>query len=166
MGDVFWIHDEFNGRRRPPLAVVKRPRGGKGLQEDIAAMQREGIRVLVSLLSPEEALACGLHEEEQAAREAGIEFLHFPLPDHHIPPDTHAFRAFVIMLARRLWDHQHIGVHCMASIGRATLVTACTLIHLGWDPAQALIDISNARRQPVPDTDEQQEWILHYKPEL
>lgn len=125
-----------------------------------------GIRTLVSLLPQDEAATLGLTNEAEAATEAGLRFLIFPMPDHQIPPDPAAFRAFIVSLAVRLWSHEPIGVHCQASIGRSTLVVACTLIQLGWKPAQALIDIANARRCPVPDTDEQQEWILRYEHEL
>jgi protein-tyrosine phosphatase len=147
------------------MAVVMRPRGGKWLAADLKQLHAHGIRTLVSLLPKDEAIELGLAREGELAKEAGLKFLSFPMADHAVPRDTAAFRAFVISLAVQLWSHEPIGVHCQASIGRSTLVVACTLIHLGWEPAHALIDIANARRCPVPDTDEQQEWILRYEPE-
>jgi len=39
------------------------------------------------------------------------------------------------------------------------------LIHLGWKPAAALAAIEKVRGCPVPDTQEQQAWILLYEPQ-
>ena len=150
---------------RPTLAIVQRPRPGKYLSRDLADLQADGVQILISLLPQAEAEFLGLGQEQKAARDAGLEFLSFPLPDHDLPPDTDAFRAFVVSLAARLWEHEAVGIHCQGSIGRSTLVAACALIHLGWSPVHALIDITAARGCPVPDTEEQQEWILHYEPE-
>ena len=93
----------------------------------------------------------------------GLQFLSFPIPDHDLPEDEQAFREFVAELARRLRARERIGVHCLGSIGRATVVAACTLIELGWEPEEALAAIEVARCCPVPDTEEQAEWILGYK---
>jgi hypothetical protein len=38
------------------------------------------------------------------------------------------------------------------------------LMHLGWHPEAALDAIELARCCPVPDTEEQRDWILRYKP--
>jgi hypothetical protein len=38
------------------------------------------------------------------------------------------------------------------------------LIHLGWTPRAALFAIAAARGCPVPDTQEQENWILNYQP--
>jgi protein-tyrosine phosphatase len=161
---VYWIHP-VKGVPRPTLAIVERPRPGKFLARDLEDLHAAGIKVLVSLLTEDEAAYLGLNDEEQAARNAGLEFVAFPMADHHVPRDVDAFRAFVISLATRLFDHEPIGIHCQGSIGRSTLIAACSLIHLGWTPAHALLDVGNARGCPVPDTEEQQVWILNYGPE-
>jgi hypothetical protein len=36
-------------------------------------------------------------------------------------------------------------------------------MHLGWRADEALGAIEDARGYPVPDTQEQEDWILHYK---
>jgi protein-tyrosine phosphatase len=92
-----------------------------------------------------------------------LKFLSHPIPDTHIPQDRAAFRQFVAGLAARLRAGERIGVHCRGSIGRATVTAACTLIHLGWSPDAALEAIEVARGCPVPDTREQEGWILSYK---
>lgn len=126
-------------------------------------MRHGGVDTLVSLLEAKEADWLGLADEGPLAEQLGLEFLSHPIPDHHIPPDPHAFRAFVTGLAARLRAGERIGVHCWGSIGRATVTAACTLIHLGWKPATALEAVEAARGCPVPDTYEQERWILAYE---
>jgi len=146
-----------------PLAVVLCPRGGSYLLGEMKHLQRSGIQTLVSLLSEDQVDMLELREEAMLAKRMGMTFLHHPIPDHELPSDPAAFRSFVSELARRVGDGQPVGVHCWGSIGRATVTAACTLIHLGWNPATALAAVEAARGCPVPDTDEQERWILNYK---
>ena len=159
MKDIFWI------KSAPPipLAIVMKPRGSDWLEDDLLRMKRDGIETLVSLLEEDEAGILGLGEENHLAKKNGLQFLSHPIPDVHVPPNTAAFRKFVADLAARLQTGESIGVHCRGSIGRSTVAAACALIHLGWTPAEALGAIQAARGCPVPDTQEQMDWILSYK---
>jgi protein-tyrosine phosphatase len=148
-----------------PMAVVLCPRGGRFLQGELLNLKRAGIQTLVSLLSDEQVDMLDLDEEAVQACRLGMQFLHHPIPDHELPRDMSAFSAFVKDLARRIQAGERIGIHCWGSIGRATVTAACTLIHLGWKPVQALSAIEAARGCPVPDTEEQLRWILNYKAE-
>jgi len=159
MARIFWIP----GNPRPPLAVLLCPRGGKELYDELREIQRGGIQTLVSLLEEEQVDMLGLVDEGRLASVMGIRFIHHPLPDHSLPPDEDDFREFVGGLANRLRDGERIGVHCYGSIGRATMAAACALVDLGWDPHSALVAIEKTRGCRVPDTDEQEEWILNYK---
>jgi protein-tyrosine phosphatase len=161
MNEIFWI----DGNPPTSLAVVLRPRGGEWLEEEMKRFKRGGIHTVVSLLEEEEADWLGLAQEGPLAAQLGMEFLSFPIPDTHVPHNLGAFRAFVVGMANRLRHGEHVGVHCRGSIGRSTITTAAALIHLGWKPAAALSAIKKARGCPVPDTDEQRDWILHYEPQ-
>jgi protein-tyrosine phosphatase len=160
MKGIFWIR----GNPPAPLAIVLCPSGGRGLLEELLILKRSGIETLVSLLEQEEAQMLGLAQEGRLAQQAGLEFLSFPIPDTRVPQSTTFFRAFIAGLADRLSAGESIGVHCRGSIGRATVTAACALIHLGWTPRAALTAISIARGQAVPDTQEQEDWILRYRP--
>ena len=146
-----------------PLAIVLCPRGGHALYADLLKFRRAGIDVLVSMLSDDQIDMLELKEEALTAKRLGMDFLHHPVPDHHIPGDPRSFRAFVNGLAERLRDGRRIGIHCWGSIGRAPLTTACTLIHLGWKPQAALAAIESARGCEVPETEEQKQWVLNYQ---
>ncbi len=155
--DVFWI----GGNPPPGLAIVTRPIDS--LKDEMRRLKSGGIDTLVSLLERHEAEWLGLEHERVAAEKSGIQFLNFPIPDTHVPTDVAQFRSFVAELAARLRNGERIGVHCRGSIGRATVTAACTLIHLGWKPAAALAAVEETRGCPVPDTEEQQRWILAYE---
>lgn len=146
-----------------PLGIVLCPRGGKHLYSELLHLRRSGVQTLVSLLSDEQVAMLELEEEGLQARRIGMIFLHHPIPDHQLPPDIDAFKKFAGDLANRLRAGQRIGIHCWGSIGRATVAAACTLIHLGWDPRRALTAVEIARGLPVPDTEEQERWIINYK---
>lgn len=55
----------------------------------------------------------------------------------------------------------HVHIHCRAGIGRAGLVTACLLYHLGRTAVWETLE--RARGVPVPDTDEQKEWVERFR---
>jgi len=159
MNEVRWIE----AGPSTGLAIVLRPPGGDWLKDELVQIRQSGVETLVSLLEEHEAEWLGLAEEGALAEEIGLRFLSHPIRDTQVPADTAAFREFVSGLAERLRAGEKIGVHCRGSIGRATVTAACTLVHLGWRPADALVAVETARGCAVPDTEEQLRWILDYK---
>jgi protein-tyrosine phosphatase len=157
--EVLWVE----GDPAIKIAIVLKPRGDDWLRGDLLNIKRSGVDTLVSLLEPDEAVWLGLGEERQVAEEVGLEFLSYPIRDVHVPADVRSFRSFIAGLANRLRAGESIGLHCRGSIGRAPTTAACTMIHLGWKATDALEAIQKARGFPIPDTEEQLRWILHYK---
>lgn len=160
MSEIFWI----GTKPKVPLAVVRCPRGDGFLKSDLIELKEGGINTVVSLLEKDEAAWLGLAEEAAIAEELGMQFLSFPIPDANVPLNPGEFRALVSDLADRLKYGERIGVHCRGSIGRSTVLTASVLIESGISPDVALSAIEKARGCAVPDTLEQEHWILHYKP--
>jgi hypothetical protein len=169
--EIFWVAppEGDSPRAAAPnakplrLAIVLRPRGGQFLRSELVKFKEAGIRILVSLMEVNEAVIFGLAEEPDIAEELGLMFLPFPMRDHSVPKDPVSFSGFVQDLAGRLRAGRAVGIHCQGSIGRATMTAACALIHLGWKPAAALAAIQEARGCMVPDTQDQEDWILNYK---
>jgi protein-tyrosine phosphatase len=164
--EIFWIavpEGAAAGAAAPRLAIVLRPRGGQFLRSELIKFKEAGIRILVSLMEAKEAVDFGLADEPAIAEELGLMFLPFPIHDHSVPKDRVSFRGFVQDLAERLKAGRAVGIHCQGSVGRSPLVAACTLIHLGWKPSAALAAIHEARGLMVPDTQEQEDWIMSYK---
>jgi predicted protein tyrosine phosphatase len=86
------------------------------------------------------------------AREAGLRFERFPIPDRGVPASVARARALWVDLADRLRAGRSVGIHCRAGIGRSSLMAAGVLLEIGVseDPAWAVI--AAARRWAVPDT--------------
>jgi len=160
--EVFWI-GETNDDRGLTLAIVLRPRGGDWLPDEIQRLKLNGVQTIVSMLEPWEAETLGLALEGSVAEQSGLSFLSYPIPDRQTPSDLSAFRRFAASLAERVRGGERIGVHCRGSIGRSTVMATAILVHLGWEPRQALMDVALARGCPVPDTEEQRDWILAYE---
>lgn len=162
MPDIHWIE----GNPPPGLAIVIRPQGDDQLESDLRQIRDGGIDTIVSLLEPFEADFLGLADEQAIAERVGLKFLSYPIRDGNVPRDVVQFRSFVRGIADRLASGERIGVHCRGSIGRATITAACALIHRGWKARDALEAIAEARGFAVPDTLEQEDWILAYKAKL
>ncbi len=70
------------------IAIVARPRGDDWLCDELSALSREGIDVLVSMLTEEEANELGLRRESQeCGAAAAITFVNLPIPDRSVPLD-------------------------------------------------------------------------------
>ena len=161
MPNIHWIE----GNPPPGVAIVIRPQGDDRLEYELREIRDRGIDTIVSLLEPFEADFLGLANERGAAERVGLKFLSYPIRDGSVPRDVAGFRSFVREIADRLAAGERIGVHCRGCIGRATITAACALIHQGWKARDALEAIAEARGFAVPDTLEQEDWILIYKAE-
>jgi protein-tyrosine phosphatase len=160
--EIFWIEsDKTHPHAR--IAIVLRPRGDDWLEDEVQRIRETGIQTLVSMLESEEGDSLGLAKERIIAERMGLTFISYPIPDRTTPSDIARFREFVSGLAARAQAGERIGIHCRGSIGRATIATACALMHLGSKPDEALAAIASTRGCVVPDTDEQREWIRRYE---
>jgi protein-tyrosine phosphatase len=142
--------------------IAGRPQGGDRLEVDLDELKDSGITTVVSLLNRAEVFELGLGREPEFCRSNGIEFGHFPIPDRAIPVSPDAVLPFADALTRDIRDGRSIAIHCRAGIGRSSLLAACVLVRLGIEAEDALARIKEARGVPVPDTDEQRNWILAF----
>jgi protein-tyrosine phosphatase len=141
------------------IAIVARPRGNDWLCEEVRALSNEGIDVLVSMLTDEEANELGLSSEPLECEAAGIRFVNVAIPDRSVPSDKKVFLSSVEELAQLVREGRYLGVHCRASIGRSSMLAASLLVRLGWDASKAFDAIESARGCSVPDTPEQRQWV-------
>jgi protein-tyrosine phosphatase len=141
---------------------MARPRGGDWLAGELSALRSAGVDVLVCLLTPAELEELELAAEERLARVAGLEFHAFPIADYGVPALDAATLGFVARLAEGVRAGQSIAVHCRQGIGRSSLIVASVLTLLGVEPPAAWAAITAARGRPVPDTEEQQQWVIRF----
>jgi uncharacterized protein (TIGR01244 family) len=141
------------------LAIIPRPRGPELLDQDMLDAAKAGINVVVSLLPESEATELGLAREEEAATQAGLRFIGFPIADRGVPDNLEQFHALLANLAQMMAAGQRVGVHCRACIGRSSIVAASLLIRSGIPAERAWLKVEAARQFPVPDTREQRQWV-------
>jgi protein-tyrosine phosphatase len=125
----------------------------------LSALRRDGIDILVSLLTKPEAAELGLAHEPMHCDQAGLEFRSFPIQDHSVPACYSELQELAEALATERRHGKNIGAHCCAGIGRSALLLAAVLCVEGISPERAFCLISKGRGLQVPDTPEQAEWL-------
>jgi protein-tyrosine phosphatase len=154
---LFVIERDGPGR----LATMACPRGGDWLDDELGALQTEGVDVLVSALTNSELAELQLSAEPELARQAGLTYISFPIPDRGAPEGA-AATDLAGQLEDRLTGGEFIVVHCRAGIGRSSLIAAAVLVREGLSPAEAWELISAARGLSVPDTEAQRAWLAAF----
>ena len=142
-----------------PLAISPYPAPRRWLYDVLAAWKDAGADIVVSLLSDREVNDCGLDGEQEHCLELGIEFRRFPITDHGIPDSADAFLELIGDLYDASSKDRGIVAHCLAGIGRSTMVAASLLVRSGLTLDEALERLSEARGFEVPDTTDQRDWL-------
>ncbi len=158
MATVYWVHTLANNAS---LGTMPRPQGGDALPAEIASLKQQGVDVMLCLLEEKEIEKLQLQDEQQLALQAGMEYRHFPIADFTLPPSADSTNDLIAQLQKYLEAGRNIAIHCHGGIGRSTLIAGALLINLGFTPQQALELISEKRGVPVPDTEEQKQWLLN-----
>lgn len=146
------------------IAIVARPRGGDWLCDEVSALARAGIDVLVSMLTVEETNELGLRQESDECAAAAMTFVNLPITDRSVPSDRDEFFRSVEQLAQMVRGGRFLAVHCRASIGRSSILAVSLLARLGWDLNQAFATVEAARGCSIPDTPEQRQWVFENIP--
>jgi protein-tyrosine phosphatase len=141
------------------LSITTRPRGGDWLEDDVAALARQSVGVLVSLLREDEQIELGLELETATCARHNIEFVSIPVTDLSAPVDSNEFILAVHGLAHLLREGRSIAIHCRQSVGRSGLLAVSLAMASGMPLNLALEVVSDARGVRVPETSEQCDWL-------
>jgi protein-tyrosine phosphatase len=160
--NIHWIGEVGSGR----LAIMPRPAGGDWLEEDIHWLKESGIDVVVSLLEIQEIVGFDLGLEEEICLANGISFLSFPITDRSVPSSPHETLTFARSLSDLLHSGRNVVIHCLAGIGRSSVIAACVLLLNDMPINEVLLKIEYARGCRVPDTPEQRAWITQFEARL
>lgn len=152
---MYWVQFAAKGR----LAIMAKPRAGDWLSDEISAWRAAGIDSVVCLLEEAEIGELSLTAEAELCRNAGMEFISYPIADRSVPNDRASLRQLVTHLAKYIEDGKSVAIHCRAGIGRSVVIAACVMGLTGIELTTALKALSQARGVSVPDTDEQRRWI-------
>jgi protein-tyrosine phosphatase len=138
------------------LSTMAAPQGD--LDVVLPTLRAYGVDTLVSLLPPEQVSMLFLTDEPNAAYRAGLAFRSLPVPDFGVP-DYAEFAQPLRELSDELTAGRHVAVHCWGGVGRSSLVAAALLVLRGSTAEAAWHRVAYARGVPVPETDEQRDWI-------
>lgn len=138
------------------LSTMAAPQGD--LDAVLPELREQGVDTLVSLLPPEQTTMLSLTEEATAAYRAGLAFRSLPVPDFGVP-DHAEFARPLRELSDELSAGRHVVVHCWGGVGRSSMIAAALLVIRGSTPEAAWHRVAYARGVPVPETDEQREWV-------
>ena len=155
---LYWIENSFPGR----LAISARRRGGDWLEDEIEGWRRQGVDVVVSLLTPSENEELNLKDEAGLSKARDIRFFSFPIEDRGVPVSSAKVEQLVAQVGSEIQEGKKVAVHCRQGIGRSSLISAALLISSGEDIERALKAISKARGLDVPETAEQRRWLDHF----
>ncbi len=148
------------------LAIIPRPRGGDWLEDEMRALKDQGFNTIVSLLTPDEVEELGLMRAPKLAKEQGLEFCNYPIPDLGVPASRESARKLLETLHQDLLSGRKIAVHCRGSIGRSGLIATSLLVLCGTDPSRAFREVSDVRGFDAPETQEQRDWVAMLSTEL
>ena len=155
---LYWVNGPWSGR----LALAARPRGGDWLSDEMSAWHESGVSTVVSLLEPAEERSLQLDRESQEAKNQGMKFVSFPIPDRDVPSSEASVAKLVEALDSELSHGENAVVHCRQGVGRSGLIAACLLISKGRSPGAALTELSQTRGLNIPETREQRKWIERF----
>ena len=155
---IYWIENDHQGQ----IGTMGRPRGNDWLQDEVKGLQMRGVDILVSLLEAGEIYALGLEKEGLLCQEAGIEFIHLPIPDRNVPTDEIKAMIVIDQLVNALKAGKRMAVHCRIGVGRSSTIVASVLVKLGMEVDEVFERISKARTMKVPDTKAQVEWVRRF----
>lgn len=138
------------------------PRGGTHLAEELEQLRIEGVQVLVSLLPEDQEKNLELERESELCKSGGVEFVSFPISDHDVPVSFSEAKSQIAGIAAFLEDGKNVVIHCWGGIGRSGMIAAAVLFMRGIMPKQAFSLIQTARGERVPETPEQENWVLAF----
>lgn len=155
---LYWIRKQSAGG----VAISARPRGADWLEDEIAGWRKQGVDVVVSLLTDSENEELGLTDEAEFAAQKGITFYSFPIEDRGVPSSFAETERIVAQLASQIQRGRNVAIHCRQGIGRSALVLAAVLMASGEEFEHALRDIREVRGVNVPETSEQKKWLAEF----
>lgn len=142
------------------LAMMPRPRGGDWLEDEIIKLKRQDIDIVVSLLESMEEFNLELSKEQHYCKKHKIQFINYPIKDRGIPEDRVAYNELIGIIYQSLKAYKSIVVHCRMGIGRTSLLCASILLKCGLKVETIFPLLSEIRTLKVPDTQEQEDWVM------
>lgn len=128
---------------------------------DVEAIRAWGASSVLTLIEPHEFDLLKVRGLPEAVRDAGLIWLHAPIPDVSVPGLAFdaAWRTIGPRLLTDSREGQSVVVHCRGGLGRAGMMAAKLLVMMGVDPRQAIERVRAVRPGAI-ETREQESYVL------
>jgi atypical dual specificity phosphatase len=93
---------------------------------------------------------------EAAMRDAGLDYLHLPVPEFQ-PPGPDQIDRFVEFCEQHIGAGEAVAVHCLAGRGRTGTMAACFLVHRGMGPGEAIGAVRRGRPGSIETVSQEEE---------
>ncbi len=135
---------------------------GRRLDADLAYLRAAGISLLVTLNPEQELSRLASPTFLDEVRAAGLESLHFAIPDGGAPHDLSATDSILADVQARITAGQKVGLHCLAGLGRTGTIAACVLVRGGATFNEAIRIVRMARSSRAIETSLQEAFVRSY----
>ncbi|MCJ2085126.1 cyclin-dependent kinase inhibitor 3 family protein [Methylobacterium sp. E-005] len=133
----------------------------RDLTADVEVIRSWGASYVLTLLESHEFDLLRVRALPETVREAGMVWLHAPIPDVFIPGPAFegAWKTIRPRLTERLREGGSVVVHCRGGLGRAGMVAAKLITIMGEDPRRAIERVRDVRPGAI-ETPEQEVYVL------
>jgi atypical dual specificity phosphatase len=138
------------------LAAMPLPGRDRPLEQDVAYLDQEGIRVLVSLTDDP--------PDGTVLESRGIDQEHIPVQDF-TPPTLEQMIEFVGVVENSVAADKPVGVHCTAGLGRSGTMAAAYLVAEGASAAEAIVTVRQLRPGSI-ETATQEDAVRRFEEHL
>jgi protein-tyrosine phosphatase len=146
------------------IGIGRAPGYGADRFDDFRSIKEQGISKIYCLQEEDELAYLGngetIKQREDSMNELGIELIHSPIGDFRIPTPEQAKRLSK-MIMNDVIGGKSILIHCMGGLGRSGTIAACSLVHYGIKPDEA-IKIVRTVRPGTLETDQQVEFVKEF----
>ncbi|MHB2207553.1 cyclin-dependent kinase inhibitor 3 family protein [Methylobacterium sp. CM6257] len=134
---------------------------GRDLRADVEVIREWGASAVLTLIEPHEFGLLSVRGLPDAVRDAGLVWLHAPIPDVSVPGPAFeaAWRTIGCRLVEQLRRGESVVVHCRGGLGRAGMLAAKLLVMMGEDASTAIERVRSVRPGAI-ETCEQEAYIL------
>ncbi len=124
--------------------------------EEIDWLANKGIKVVISLVRPEE------YDERviERVRELGLEHYFFPIENFSAPP-IELLAQIVDLINQKVEEGKKVLVHCLAGCGRTGTVLAAYFVSKGMQPDEAIEHLRSLRPCSI-ETQQQYDAVWFY----
>ncbi len=160
---VDWIDSASTAPGRLGLTILPgRKDDGRDLVEDIAALKKDKVTHVVSLISLPEYGRYGVEGLLTQFKKAGLTSISLPILDQRVC-SRKEMSALVKRLTEILGDGGSVVLHCVGGLGRSGTVAACLLKSTGMSAEAAMGEVRRARSQRAIETSVQENFIRNFR---